>query len=191
MRTVALFMGSFNPIHIGHLALCNHIAEFNNVDEVRFIVSPQNPLKKSADLLDDTIRLHMVSLAIEGYPKFSVSNVEFYLPKPSYSYVTLQHLKDTEPDTRFILIMGADNLDIFSKWKNYQWIMQNIEIWVYPRLGFSNSIPDDYCNMKMISAPVMEISSTFVRQSIASGNDVRFFLDKDVYKFIEQNSLYK
>lgn len=191
MKRVAIFSGSFNPIHIGHLALCNYISEFCDVDEVRLVVSPHNPLKQASDLLPDDVRLQMLRLAISDYPKFSVSDVEFHLPKPSFTYVTLQHLIKSEPDTHFILIIGADNLDIFDKWRNYEWIMDNVEIWVYPRLGSSEEIPDNYRNMKMVHAPVIEISSTFVRQSISAGHDVRFFLPDKVDRFIKDNGLYK
>lgn len=171
--------------------MCNYIAEYTDVDEVRFVVSPQNPLKKKADLLDDDLRLQMVSLAIGNYSKFKASDVEFHLAKPSYTYITLQHLRETEPDTKFILIMGADNLDIFTKWKNYEWIMDNFEIWVYPRVGSSNEIPANMHHISMIKAPVFEVSSTFIRESVAKGLDVRFFLPEKVNDFIKTNGLYK
>lgn len=190
-KRVALFCGSFNPIHVGHLALCNHIAEYTDVDEVRFVVSPQNPFKVNADLLDDNIRLEMVELATCGYKKFLVSDIEFSLEKPSYTYITLQKLSELEPETKFILIMGGDNLDAFRKWKNWEWIMSNYEIWVYPRLGSTNEIPGDFVNFRKVETPIIEISSTFVRQSIAQGRDVRYFLPKDVFEFIEKNNLYK
>lgn len=190
-KRVALFCGSFNPIHIGHLALCNYIAEYTDVDEVRFVVSPQNPFKVNVDLLDDNIRLEMVKLATKGYGKFTVSDIEFTLDKPSFTYITLQKLTELEPNTKFILIMGGDNLDAFRKWKNWEWIMEHYEIWVYPRLGSTNEIPNDFINFHRVETPMIEISSTFVRQSIAQCKDVRYFLPKEVYEYIEKNNLYK
>ncbi len=190
-KRVALFCGSFNPIHVGHLALCNFIAENTPVDEVRFVVSPQNPFKVNADLLDDNIRLEMVKLATRGYDKFTVSDLEFGLEKPSYTYITLQKFSELEPDTHFILIMGGDNLDAFRKWKNWEWIMDHYEIWVYPRLGSSNEIPADFRNFHKVETPIIEISSTFVRQSVAQGKDVRYFLPEPVFKYISENNLYK
>lgn len=190
-KRVALFCGSFNPIHIGHLALCNYIAENTDVDEVRFVVSPQNPFKVNVDLLEDELRLKMVQLATDGYEKFTVSDVEFKMEKPSFTYLTLQKLSEMEPDTEFILIMGGDNLDAFRKWRNWEWIMQNYQVWVYPRLGSTNEIPADFVNFKKIESPIIEISSTFVRKSIADGKDVRYFLTEKVANYIEENKLYR
>ncbi len=191
MRTVALFFGSFNPIHIGHLALGNYIAEYCGVDEVCFVISPLNPLKNQSDLLADDLRLQMIHLAIDGYSKFSVSAVEFSLPKPSFTYITLQQLSHSFPDTHFILIMGGDYLDLFPKWRNFEWIMDNYEVWVYPRLGSSNSIPPIFHNMKCLNTPILEISSSFIRQSLALGKEVRFFLPPKVFDFIQQKHLYQ
>jgi len=190
MKKTALFFGSFNPVHIGHLALGNYIAEFADVDEVRFIVSPHNPLKDESELSDDYVRLEMLRWSLSDYPKFSVSDIEFSLPKPSFTCQTLSALSEQEPDTQFILVIGGDNVDIFHKWKNYEWIMENYPILVYPRLGASNQIPDNYSNMTLINAPIIEISSTFVRQSIQAGKDVRFFLPETVYKMIMERRLY-
>jgi len=176
MKKTALFFGSFNPVHIGHLILGNYIAEFCGVDEVRYIVSPLNPAKDRAGLIDDSLRLEMVRRSIAGYPKFSVSDVEFSLPKPSFTFQTLTLLSEQEPDTQFSIIMGSDNVDIFHKWRNYEWIMANFPIIVYPRSGSSNRIPDNFYNITLIDAPLIEISSTFIRQSIEAGKDVRFFL---------------
>ena len=190
MKKTALFFGSFNPIHIGHLALGNYIAEFAGVDEVRYIVSPQNPLKNETDLLDDSIRLEMLSRSLSNYSKFSISDIEFSLPKPSFTFQTLSVLSEQEPDTQFILIIGSDNADIFHEWKNYEWIMANYPIIVYPRLGSSNHIHDNYSNMTLINAPIIEISSTFIRQSIRARNDVRFFLPEAAYRIITEQRLY-
>lgn len=188
MRRVALFFGSFNPIHIGHLALGNYVAEFGGVDEVRFVVSPHNPLKERGGLMDDEFRLEMVCRAIEGYPKFGVSDVEFRLPKPSYTYDTLTFMSREEPDVKFVLIMGGDNLDLFRKWRNYDKIMEQYEVLVYPRPDSSNEVPDDYKNVSMIDAPLIEVSSTFIRESLRDGKDVRFFMPQGVAEMMSQNS---
>ncbi len=190
MKKTALFFGSFNPVHIGHLALANYIAEFTDVDEVRFIISPHNPLKDESELLDDSARLEMLCRSLSGYPKFSVSDIEFSLPKPSFTFQTLSVLSEQEPDTQFTLVVGSDNVDIFDKWKNYEWIMNNYRILVYPRLGVTNQIPDNYSNMTLIKAPVIEISSTFIRESIRAGKDVRFFLPEKAYRMIMERQLY-
>jgi len=182
MKKTALFFGSFNPVHIGHLMVGNYMAEFAGVDEVRYVVSPHNPLKKREDLLDDAIRLEMLRKATSGYSKFSVSDVEFSLPKPSFTYKTLALLSENEPDTQFSIIMGADNMDIFTQWKNYDKIMANYPILVYPRLGASNRIPDNCVNMTLINAPIIEISSSFIRQALKDGKDVRFFLPESVWE---------
>ena len=125
MSKIALFFGSFNPIHIGHLALANHIAEFGGVDEVRFVVSPQNPFKQNLSLMDDDIRLSWVKQAIEDYPRFSVSDIEFSMPKPSYTSDTLERLSSLEPENEFVLVMGGDNLASFSGWRRYEWILDH------------------------------------------------------------------
>lgn len=190
MRRVALFFGSFNPIHIGHLALGNYVAEFGGVDEVRFVVSPHNPLKERGGLMDDEFRLEMVRRAVEGYPKFGVSDVEFRLPKPSYTYDTLTFMSREEPDVKFVLIMGGDNLDLFRKWRNYDKIMEQYEVLVYPRPDSSNEVPDDYKNVSMIDAPLIEVSSTFIRESLREGKDVRFFMPQGVAEMMSQNSFY-
>jgi nicotinate-nucleotide adenylyltransferase len=190
MKKTALFFGSFNPVHIGHLILGNYIAEYTGVDKIRYIVSPQNPLKQRENLLEDSVRLEMLRRSVEGYSKFEVSDIEFSLPKPSYTFNTLSVLSVNEPDTEFILIMGADNLDIFPQWKNYQWIMDNYKIFVYPRLNAANKLPD-YCrNITLLQAPVIEISSTFIRESVKEGKDVRFFIPKPVYEMIREKNLY-
>ncbi len=190
MKKTALFFGSFNPVHIGHLALGNYIAEFADVDEVRYIVSPLNPLKNENDLLDDSIRLEMLRQSLSGYSKFTVSDIEFSLPKPSFTCQTLSALTEKEPDTQFTLIIGSDNVDIFDKWKNYEWIMANYPILVYPRLGSSNLIPANFHNMTLIDAPIIEISSTFIRQSLKAGKDIRFFLPEAAHQIIKTHQLY-
>ncbi|MCF0206125.1 MAG: nicotinate-nucleotide adenylyltransferase, partial [Bacteroidales bacterium] len=132
-KEILLYFGSFNPIHIGHLAIANYLVEYTNVDELWFVVTPHNPLKKSSTLIDDRVRQHLVQLAINDYPKFRVSDIEFYLPKPNYTATTLAYLNEKFPDYRFCILVGGDNLESFHKWKNYQVILNNYKIYVYKR----------------------------------------------------------
>lgn len=182
-KKVALFFGSFNPIHIGHLALANYIAEFGGVDEVRFVVSPQNPFKKNMNLIDDEIRLDWVRRSIGDYPKFSVSDVEFTMTKPSYTCDTLQRLSSLEPGTEFVLVMGGDNLLSFAGWRRYEWILENYRIVVYPRADGSTEVPSEWSDRVTIlpQAPQIEVSSTFIRNSILEDKDVRFFLPREIW----------
>ena len=187
MSKIALFFGSFNPIHNGHLILANYIAEYAGVDEVRFVVSPQNPFKKDRSLMDDCLRLSMAQKAIEGYPKFSVSDVEFTMPKPSYTCQTLQWFSEKNPEDEFLLIMGGDNLPTFDKWKNAEWIAAHYKILVYPRPGESLSVPEQWENAVTLlrDAPLLDISSTRVRRAKKEGRDLRFFLPKEVWNMME------
>lgn len=193
MSKVALFFGSFNPIHIGHLALANHIAEFGGVDEVRFVVSPQNPFKRNADLMEDDIRLSWVKQAIGDYPRFSVSDIEFSMPKPSYTSDTLERLSSLEPGNEFILVMGGDNLSSFSGWRRYEWILEHYRILVYPRLDVATEIPEAWSSrIRMLAnAPRIEVSSTFVRNSIKDGKDVRFFLPEQIWTSVRDEFVKK
>jgi nicotinate-nucleotide adenylyltransferase len=188
---VGLFFGSFNPIHVGHLVLANYMLSFTNLNEVWFVVSPQNPLKEKGSLLNDRQRLAMVKLAVADKKGYKVSDIEFGLSKPSFTINTLTHLKEKYPKKVFALIMGADNLATFHKWKNYEEILKRHELFVYPRL---NSNTDNYKNISTIhftNAPQMEISSTFIRQAIADNIDVSLFLSPAVHEYIEEMNFYK
>lgn len=182
-KRVALFFGSFNPIHIGHLALANHIAEFGGVDEVRFVVSPQNPFKQNLSLMDDKLRVEWVRRAIGDYPRFSVTDIELSMPKPSYTSDTLEKLSMLEPDNEFLLVMGGDNLAAFSGWRRYEWILASYHVLVYPRLDGPTEIPLAWKDSMTLleGAPRIEVSSTFIRNSILSGNDVRFFIPAQIW----------
>ena len=163
MKT-GIFSGSFNPVHIGHLALANYLCEYEGLDEVWFLVTPHNPLKEEDELMDDTFRLKLVQLAIAGYPKFKASDIEFNLPRPSYTIHTLDKLKETYPDREFHLIIGSDNWVLFPRW--YQSVS-------------SDSLSK---NVKVASSPTFEISSTFIRRAMEEGKDVRYFLHPAVYE---------
>lgn len=190
MKKVALFFGSFNPIHNGHLILANYIAEYCDVDEVRFIVSPQNPFKQNKHLLSDDLRLRMVKTAIADYPKFTVSDVEFRLPKPSYTIDTLLELRRQDSDTQFALIIGGDNLQNFSKWKNVDAITEMCEVWVYPRPNYNlQDAPALGNRVKILQdAPLVEVSSTVIRRAKREGKDLRYFLPQRVWKMMPENA---
>lgn len=186
-----LFGGSFNPIHIGHLALANFICENNEVDEIWFMVSPQNPFKQNMNMLDDRTRLRLVNEAIKGYSKFHASDFEFSLPKPSYTVNTLEKISQAYPNREFHLIIGADNWATFQKWKSPEQILTHHHILVYPRKGYeinSSTLPE---RVKAVDTPILEISSTFIRESISQGKDIRFFLHPSVYNIIEEEKLYR
>ncbi len=188
---VVLFFGSFNPIHIGHLAIANYVCEFTDAEALWFVVSPHNPHKEKKSLLNDRIRFHLVQEAIDDYTKMKASDIEFGLPQPSFTINTLTILKDKYPHHEFILLMGADNLINFHKWKNYEKILENYQIMVYPRPEVPELVYEKYPSVQRIQAPLMEISSTFIRNAIANNKDVRFYLPHKVAEYIDKNLLYK
>jgi len=190
MIKTGIFSGSFNPVHIGHLALANWLCEYESLDEIWFLVTPQSPLKKDLTLLDDKMRYQMVEKAIGDYPKFKVSDFEFTLPKPSYTIHTLTELQKTYPQHLFHFVMGADNWSIIEQWKDYKDILDNFPVLVYPRLGYEVAISDKYPLARLVKAPIIEISSSFIRRSYKEGKDVRFFLPESIRSNIISAFMY-
>ncbi len=188
---IGLYFGSFNPIHIGHLIIGSHIQQYSDLDQVWFVVSPQNPFKEKASLASDYDRLNLVNLAIEEYPNLKSSNVEFSLPKPSYTIDTLTVLKEKYPEHDFSIIMGSDNLGGFHKWKNYEKIIKYYSIIVYPREGFDAAKWENHPSFKIINAPRIEISSTFIRNAIKEGKSVQAMLPEKVWQYLDGSSMYQ
>lgn len=194
MKKIGLFFGSFNPIHIGHLILANYILENTDMDELWFVVSPQNPFKEKKSLLKDHNRLDMVQLAVKNYPKMRASNVEFSLPQPSYSIDTLTYLKEKHPDYHFALIMGEDNLETLPKWKNAQTLIENYQIIVYPRLSEDSEKEKKmplHANISLIKAPIIELSATEIRKMLKEGKNVRPMLPPEVFEYLDGSNFYR
>ena len=192
MKKIGLFFGTFNPIHIGHLAIANHIAEHSDLNEIWLVVTPHNPFKKKTSLLDNYHRLEMVYLAIEGYDKLKPSDIEFRLPQPNYTTHTLAYLQEKHPNYEFALIMGEDNLNSFHKWKNYQAILEHHQIYVYPRLTSNleqSMVPET--NIHRIKAPIMEISATFIREEIKNGKNIKPLLPSKVWNYKDEMNFYR
>ncbi len=189
---IGLFFGSFNPIHTGHLIIASYMANYTGLEKVWLIVSPQNPLKNKGDLTLVYDRLEMAKLALEDVENISVSDVELKMPQPSYTIDTLTVLREKYPEHEFILIMGQDNLVSLKKWKNYEIILRDYKIYVYPRPG--ELIDEQLINHPLVTitkTPLMELSSTFIRKSIKEGKNVKFFIPDKVWEFIDSKSLYK
>jgi nicotinate-nucleotide adenylyltransferase len=189
MKT-GLFFGSFNPVHMGHLMIANYMIEFTDLQQIWFVVSPQNPLKKRHSLLDDYERLIMLEQAIEGDPRFGICDVEFRMPKPSYTIDTLTYLSESHPKHEFVLIMGSDGLMTFTKWKNFKIIEENYQRYVYPRPGFEVK-PEKHQNVILVHAPQIEISSTFIRHAIRDERNIQYFLPSKVYQYILKMHFYE
>src|ERR1043166_1806678 len=188
---IGLFFGSFNPVHVGHMVQANYMLAYTDIEQVWMVVSPQNPLKQKEHLLGQQRRLFLVDLAIDDYPKIRSTNIEFSLPVPSYTINTLVHLGEKYPQQRFSLIMGHDNLDSLHKWKNYEEILKHHDIYVYPRAGTHESRFDQHPKVHLTGAPIIEVSATFIRNSIEAGKDVRFFLPPKVWEEIDAMNFYR
>ena len=187
---IGLFFGSFNPIHIGHLIIANHILNETILDKVWFVVSPQNPFKLTTSLLNEYDRLHLVRAAVEDDPRIKASDIEFGLPKPSYTVNTLAYLNEKYPGYEFSIIMGSDGFQNLHKWKNYEVIIKKCPIYIYPRPGFE--VTDTWnAKVTIVDAPLLQISSTQVREMIRQGKSVRYLLPPSVLEEIEKSGYYR
>ena len=198
---IGLYFGSFNPIHIGHLIIANHLAEYNDFDQIWLVVSPHNPHKKKTSLLADYHRLTLVNVAVESNQKLKASDIEFKLPQPSYTVATLAYLKEKHPNYTFSLIMGEDNLRTFHKWFNYSEILENHQLYIYPRAITKEEQKEKSAPIAVIKnhknviicedVPVMKISSSFIRKAIKESKDVRYLLSEPVFKYVDEMNFYK
>ena len=191
MKKVGIYSGSFNPIHHGHVMLANYLVEFADLDELWFVVTPQNPLKQKEDLLDDDERLKMVQLALGDDPRFHVSDIEMHLPTPSYTINTLTSLSEQCPDCKFIFICGMDSLQNFKNWREYQKILDNYELLVFPREGYDGGELINYPSVTVLKTPIVEVSSTFIRQCIKEGRDVRHFMPEKAFAYLRKHRFYE
>jgi nicotinate-nucleotide adenylyltransferase len=186
-----LYFGSFNPIHIGHMAIANFMIEFSRLDQLWFVVSPQNPLKEKKSLLKDYHRFEMVRLAIEGDDRFRASDIEFRMPRPSYTIDTLSYLGEKHPGMEFQLIMGTDGLKTFHKWKHADLIVEKYHRLIYPRPGISKESVLPLTNATLVDAPLMDISSSFIRKAVGQGKDVRHLMPSAAYNYMREMHFYE
>ncbi len=188
---IGLFFGSFNPIHSGHLIIANYLLQFSEIEKIWFVVSPQNPLKEKKSLLDEHHRMALVKEAIWDNPLFRACDIELSLPRPSFTIHTLTHLQEKYPNKRFSLIMGADNLQNLKKWKNYEQILQYFSLHVYPRPDYDGGEFRNHPSVTWFDAPLMEISSSFIRESISNKKNMKYFLPERVRVYIEEMHFYE
>jgi len=188
---VGLYFGTFNPIHIGHCVIAQHMLEYTDLEEVWFVVTPHNPHKNKSNLLDDHTRLHMVQLALQDQYKLRASNLEFDLPQPSYTATSLAHAAEKFPDKEFALIMGADNLQSFKRWRNWEWIIEHYQLYVYPRLESDGGELREHPRVHLTEAPIMQLASTDIRRAIAAGKAINYSLPPAVWHFIDENLYYR
>lgn len=189
---IGLYFGSFNPIHNGHLIIANHIVEYGDVEKVWFVVSPQNPLKESKSLLNEYDRLHLVKLAIGDNERFQASDIEFRLPRPSFTIDTLTYLKEQFPQHQFKVIMGSDSFQNIRKWKNYELLLQEYALLIYKRPGFDVQIPESlHTHIQLLEAPLLEISSTYLRTQIRNKKSIRYLTPDPVAEYILDNRYYQ
>jgi len=188
---IGLFFGSFNPINIGHLIIADYLRQSTDLQQVWLVVSPQNPLKSKETLLNEYDRLHLIELAIKDNPNLRASNIEFTLPKPSYTIDTLTYLAEKYPQHEFCLIMGSDNLHSIHKWKNYERLLQNYPIYLYKRRGTEDVVLPEISKITLVDFPFLDISATFIRESIKKGLSMQYFLPEKVWQYIDENNLYR
>jgi len=185
-----LFFGSFNPIHNGHLMIASYMVEYTDLEQIWFVVSPHNPLKEKSTLLADHHRLAMVNLAIEEDPRFRSSNIEFKLPQPSYTIDTLTYLSEKFPQKEFVMIAGTDIFPSFHKWKNYEELLKQYRFYIYPRPGSEKGSYDGHPALTFVDAPLITLSSSFIRQGIKEGRDMRHFMPYRVWKYVQEMHFY-
>lgn len=190
-KKTGLFFGSFNPIHAGHLMIANYMVEYTDLDEVWFVISPHNPLKEKSTLLEDHHRYYMVQMAVENDARFRASNIEFSMPKPSYTIDTLTYLSEKYPGRQFCLISGTDIFPSFHKWKNHKELLDQYPFYVYPRPGTEPGVYTDHKNIHLTEAPQVEISASFIRNAIRDGKDIRYYLPHGLYDFILEMHFYE
>lgn len=188
---VGLYFGSFNPIHHGHLIIAQHMVQHTDLDQLWFVVSPQNPLKPSAGLLNEFHRLYLIQLAIENAPGLKVTDIEFRLPRPSYTADTLTYLVEKYPQHSFSVIMGSDSFENLPRWKNYQHILQHYPIYVYKRPGHEITTTYEGASITVLKAPLLEISATYIRNTIKEGKSIRYLVPDKVAEEIEQTGYYR
>ena len=189
---VGLFFGSFNPVHTGHLLIANYFIQFGGLDKIWFMVSPQNPFKVNDNLLDENIRLQLLKLAINGDERFVASDFEFKLPRPSYTVNTLSELRTQYPGDIFIPIIGGDNLQSFHLWKEYQTILEHHEVYVYRRAGYyENPLLTNHSKIKIFEVPLLNISSTYIREMLQAGKSVKYLVPEKVDQYIREKGLYQ
>ena len=186
---IGLFFGSFNPIHNGHLIIANHILNEAGVDKIWFIVSPQNPFKQADSLLNNYDRLHLVGKAVENDQRMKASDIEFNLPKPSYTVTTLAYLKEKYPDHEFVVIIGSDSFQNLNKWKNYDVIIKNYQLIIYKRPGFEiiNSMD---ANVLVMDAPLLEISATYIRELVKQNKSIKYLVPENIEQEIQANRFF-
>ena len=187
---IGLYFGSFNPVHIGHLIIASYIADHTDLEQVWFVVSPQNPLKKETSLLNEQHRKHLIDLSIEGEKKLKTSNVEFKLPKPSYTIDTLTYLDEQYPRHQFSMIMGSDSFSNIKRWKNYEVLLKNYHIYIYERPGFKVAANPD-SRITLLRAPLLEISSTHIRELLHLRKSIRYLVPDIVKEEIELHHYYR
>jgi len=188
---IGLFFGSFNPVHIGHLIIANYMATQTDLDKVWLVVSPQNPLKPKKTLARDYDRLHLVRLGIGDNPLLEASNIEFNLPKPSYTVDTLAYLREKHPDREFALIMGGDNLATIHLWKNYEMLLANYDVYVYDRPATDLGTYADHPRVRIFQAPMLDISATYIRECLRTDKSVRYLVPDAVFEYLESSNMYK
>lgn len=189
MTTIGILGGSFNPVHVGHMILASYLSQWGYVDEVWLTLSPRNPLKDPSELIPDLRRLAMLNIAVKGSDNIDICDIELSMPRPSYTVRTLELLRERNPDKKFKLIIGSDNWRNFDRWREPQKILDEFGVIVYLRPGYPVA-KSNVEGLEIANAPLLDISSTFVRQAISRGRDMNYFLPAGVYKYIKDNKLY-